>query len=146
MEGQFPTYGPVPGDDGSESFHCEIVSDLVHDGPSAVHIKYEKVTDNSGWWGIATPSGYNAVQHDQFCFWAYVKQPASFRVKMKDTSRKEDGEVVTIETANIWTEICTDIATFAEKGINAQQMDNVNLGFEATWDSAEVWVADLEFR
>lgn len=145
VEGQFPTYGPIPGDAGSENFRCEVVSDLVHTGPAAVHIKYDKVTDNSGWWGIATQNGYDASQHKQFCFWAYAKQPASFRVKMKDTSLKEEGYVVTIETANEWNQICTDITKFEEIGINTQQMDNVNLGFEAPWGSAEVWVADLEF-
>jgi hypothetical protein len=146
VEGQFPTYGPIPGNAGSENFRCEVVSDLVHNAPAAVHIKYDKVADNSGWWGIATPNGYDASQHNQFCFWVYAKQPASFRVKMKDTSLKEAGDVVTIETANEWKQICTEITRFEELGVNTQQMDNVNLGFEAPWDSAEIWVADLEFK
>jgi hypothetical protein len=146
LEGQFPTYGPVPGNAGSENYSCEVVSDILHNGPAAVHIKYEKVTDNSGWWGIATPNGYDASQHNQFCFWAYAKEPASFRVKMKDTSLKEEGYVVTIETPNEWKQICTDITMFEGMGVNTKQMDNVNLGFEAPWDSAEVWVTDLEFK
>lgn len=152
VEGQFPTYGPIPGDAGSENFHCEVVSNpdtdpnSDHKPSQTVHVTYEKVADNSGWWGIATPNGYDASKHNEFCFWVYAKEPASFRVKMKDTSLKEEGYVVTIETANEWKQICTDITRFEEMGVNTQQMDNVNLGFESPWGSAEVWVTDLEFK
>jgi hypothetical protein len=144
--GQFPIHGPVDGA-GAEDFHCEVVSDLVHDLPMAVHIKYAKVTDNNGWWGVATPNGYNASKYSQLCFWAYTNQPfQSFRVKMKDTSGMENGVPVTIKTANKWEPICTDVSKFKELGINTEKMDNINLGFEAPLGSAEIWVADFEFK
>lgn len=151
-DGQFPIHGPVEGA-GAGNFHCEVVPNpdpnSAHKPSQTVHITYEKVTDNDGWWGIATPNGYDASQHKQFCFWAYAKQPASFRVKMKDRStpeKKEAGPAVTINTTDVWEQICTDISAFEDLGINTQQMDNVNLGFEAPLGSAEIWVADLEFR
>ena len=144
-EGQFPMYGPV--DDPTEKyFLCEAVYDLVHEGQMAVHLKYENVGSNVGWWGIATPNGYVASQHRQVCFWAYAQAPnQSFRVKMKDTTLKEEGFVETIEVPNQWERICTDISKFADEGILVDQMDNVNIGFEQPTDSAEIWVAEFEF-
>ena len=142
---QFPLYGPVDGADAQHIF-CEAVSDPTHRGSIAVHFRYEKVDKNSGWFGIATPNGYDASVHKQLCFWAYAKQPRqTFRVKMKDTSRKEDGPIVTIGVVNEWEQICTDISKFRELGINVAQMDNVNLGFEDPLGSAEIWIADFEF-
>ena len=81
------------------------------------------------------------------CFWAYAKQERqTFRFKMKDTSRNEEGFATTVSKVNDWEEICRDVSEFADLGINVQQMDNVNLGFEAPLGSAEVWIADFEFR
>jgi hypothetical protein len=146
VEGQYPIYGPVEGE-GAQDIFCEAVTDLVHDGPLAIHYRYTKVDKNSGWFGIATPNGYDASQHEQLCFWAYAMQPRqTFRVKMKDTSLKEAGVVTTISRVNEWEEICTDISEFSALGINVQQMDNINLGFEDPLGSAEIWIADFEFR
>ena len=144
--GQFPIYGPAEGA-GAEDILCEAVTDLVHEGPLAVHFRYTKVDKNVGWFGIATPNGYDASQHEQVCFWAYAKQPRqTFRFKMKDTSKNEDGFETAISKVNEWEEICRDISEFAALGINVEQMDNVNLGFEDPLGSAEIWIADFEFR
>jgi hypothetical protein len=141
--GQFSFYGPVT----EPEFSCEAVYDLVRSGPIAIHIKYENAGNNYGFWGFATPNGYDTSKHRQLCFWAYAKQPSqSFRVKMKDTTRQESGVITTIDIANRWKEICTDISAFAEQGIHVDKMENVNLGFEKPTGSAEVWVADFEFR
>ncbi|HEY3473878.1 MAG TPA: hypothetical protein VGK56_04665, partial [Anaerolineales bacterium] len=146
VEGQYPIYGPVEGAD-AEHILCEGVTDIVHDGALAVHYRYTRVDKNAGWFGIATPNGYDASQHDQLCFWAYARQPRqTFRVKMKDTSLNEAGVVTTISKVNEWEEICTDISEFAALGINVEQMDNVNLGFEDPLGSAEIWIADFTFR
>ncbi len=145
-DGQFPIYGPVEGSD-AQHISCEAVSDLTHSGPMAVHFRYEKVGENSGWIGIATPNGYDASVHKQLCFWAYAKQPLqTFRVKMKDTSRNEKGAVVTIRAVDEWEQICTDISAFEDLGINTKKMDNINLGFEAPLGSSEIWIADFEFK
>lgn len=141
--GQFPIYGPVT----ETRFLCEAVYDIVHDSSMAIHIKYENVGQNFGWWGVATPNGYNAGIHKKLCFWAYTQAPnQSFRFKMKDTARREKGIDTTIETPNQWQEVCADIGEFAALGIQVEKMDNVNLGFEAPYGSAEVWVADFEFK
>ena len=144
--GQFSMYGPV-GDPDETNFLCEAVYDKVHEQPMAVHIKYENVGTNFGWWGVATPNGYDASGHSQVCFWAYALEPnQSFRMKMKDTTKREQGVVTTIETPNEWTRICTDISKFAELGILVDKMDNVNLGFERPTGSAEIWIAEFEFK
>jgi hypothetical protein len=142
--GQFPFYGPLT----EPKFLCEAVYDLVHiPGKMAIHIKYENVGTNFGWWGIATPNGYDASRHRQLCFWAYAKQSnQSFRVKIKDTTHKERGDIVTVEVPNEWAQICTDVSRFQEQGIEVSKMDNVNLGFEEPSGSAEIWVADFEFK
>lgn len=144
--GQFSMYGPV-GDPKDTNFLCQAVYDIVHTpGKMAVHINYKNVGTNFGWWGIATPNGYDASQHRQVCFWAYAQEPnQSVRVKMKDTTKKEEGVIVTIEHTNEWEQICTDISTFKDKGILVDQMDNINLGFEQPTGSAQIWVADFEF-
>jgi hypothetical protein len=144
--GQFPIYGPAEGAEAQHIF-CEAVTDPVHEGALAVHFRYTRVGENSGWVGVATPNGYDASQHEQLCFWAYAKQERqTFRFKMRDTSRNEKGFVTTISKINDWEEICRDVSEFAGLGINVQQMDNVNLGFEAPLGSAEIWIADFEFR
>jgi hypothetical protein len=149
VDGQFPMYGP----ETEPNFLCEAVYDLVHTlGGMAVHIKYENVGANFGWWGIAIkdPDSYDASQHRQLCFWAYAQQPnQSFRVKMKDKTpapENEAGGVTTIEIANEWKQICTDISKFVDEGIEPDKMDNINLGFEQPSGSAEIWVADFEFK
>ena len=149
VNGRFPMYGP----ETEPNFLCEAVYDLVHTlGGMAVHIKYENVGANFGWWGIAiqSPDSYDASQHRQLCFWAYAQQPnQSFRVKMKDKTPPPDneaGDVTTIEVANEWKQICTDISKFVDKGIEPDKMDNINLGFEQPSGSAEIWVADFEFK
>ena len=142
-EGQIPFYGPVE----EPKYACEAVYDIVHDHPLAVHLKYENVEANFGWWGIGTPKGYDAASFNQICFWAYTQQPnQSFRLKMKDTSRKENGLIIILEQANQWTQVCTALAKFADLGIKLDSLENVNLGFEQPTGSAEVWVADFEFK
>jgi hypothetical protein len=143
VEGQFPFYGPPD----EPAYACEAVYDVVHNQPLAVHLKYENVGANFGWWGIATPNGYDATSHNEICFWAYARQPnQSFRLKIKDTARKEDGIIIILEPANQWTELCTDLTKFAGFGIRLDRLENVNLGFEQPTGSAEVWVADFEFK
>jgi hypothetical protein len=142
-DGQISFYGPVD----EPKYACEAVYDVVHNQPLAVHIKYENAGANFGWWGIGTPKGYDASSYNQICFWAYAQQPnQSFRLKMKDTSRKENGVIITLEPANQWTQICTDLTKLADLGIKLKSLENVNLGFEQPTGTAEVWVADFEFK
>jgi hypothetical protein len=154
VTGQFPMYGPV-GEVTETNFLCEAVSDIVHNEPLAVHIKYELTYNennepNVGWWGIATPNGYDASEHSQICFWAYAEQPyQSFRLKMKDTSGRSENEKwvdIILDEANKWKEICTEVTRFSDQGINVESLENVNLGFQEPTGSAEIWVADFEFR
>jgi hypothetical protein len=146
VNGQFPMYGP----ETEPNLLCEAVYDRVHTpGGMAVHIKYENVGTNFAWWGIAIkdPDSYDASQHSRLCFWVYAEQPnQAFRVKMKDKTRKEAGDVVTTELTGQWDEICTNISDFADAGIQVDRMDNVNLGFEQPSGSAEIWIADFEFK
>jgi hypothetical protein len=142
-EGQTSFYGPVE----EPLYACEAVYDLVHSQPLAVHLKYENAGANFGWWGIGTPNGYDATSFREICFWAYAHQPnQAFRLKMKDMASKEDGIILLLEPANQWTELCTDLAKFADLGIKVDRLMNVNLGFEQPTGSAEVWVADFEFK
>ena len=142
--GQFPMYGPL------EDSHvlCQAVYDIVHTpGGMAVHVKYENAGTNFGWWGVATPNGYDASQYKQLCFWAYAQAPnQSFRIKMKDTTKKEKGVVTIIDWTNEWKQICTNLSEFSDQGIQPDRMDNVNLGFEQPTGSAEIWIADFEFK
>lgn len=145
VNGQYPIYGPVNPPDSK--FLCEAVYDLVHTpGKLAVHIKYQNVGTNFGWWGVATPNGYDASQYNRLCFWAYTQAPnQAFRFKMKDTTRTEKGIVTVIEKANEWQEVCADISDFAALGLQVDKMDHINLGFEQPTGSAEIWIADFEF-
>ena len=143
VDGQIPFYGPAD----EPKYSCEAVYDIVHSQPLAVHLKYENVGANFGWWGVATPNGYDATSYTELCFWAYAQQPnQAFRLKMKDTTPKESGVIVILEQASQWTEICSDLTKFAELGIRLDRLENVNLGFEQPTGSAEVWVADFEFK
>lgn len=144
VDGQFPMYGP----EGDSNILCQAVYDLVHTpGKMAVHFKYENVGANFGWWGVATPNGYDASQYKQLCFWAYAQAPnQSFRFKMKDMTRKEKGIVTTLERTNEWQQICADLSEFSKLGIQVDKMNNVNLGFEQPTGSSEIWIADFEFR
>ena len=143
VEKQISFYGPVD----EPRYDCEAVYDIVHNQPLAVHLKYESAGGNFGWWGIGTPNGYDVTGYDEICFWAYAQQPnQSFRLKMKDTSFKEDGLIIILEQANQWTQICTDLTEFADRGIKLDRLDNVNLGFEQPTGTAEIWVADFEFK
>ncbi len=143
VDGQFPIYGP----EGDPNILCQAVYDIVHNARLAVHVKFENVGTNFGWWGIATPDGYDASPYNQLCFWAYAQQPnQSFRVKMKDTTGQEKGVSVTIQVTNQWNQVCTDISEFSDRGIQVDMMDNINLGFEQPTGSAEIWVADFEFK
>jgi hypothetical protein len=113
----------------------------------AIHIKFESYQENFGWWGIATPNGYDAASYDQICLWAYAEEPfQSFRFKMKDTAGHEEGPIITLEQTNEWEEVCVDITEFAELGINVASLDNINLGFETPTGSAEIWLADFKFN
>lgn len=142
-DGQFPMYGPLT----ETRFSCQGVYDIFHDEPLAVHIEYENVGKNFGWWGIATPKGYNAATYSEICFWAYAQRPnQSFRLKMKDTNKKEDGVIIILAEANQWKQICTDLTEFSDLGIQLDSLDNVNLGFEEHTKSAEIWVDDFEFK
>lgn len=80
-----------------------------------------------------------------FCAYAHTPNQA-FRLKLKDTNAKEEEVIILIEPANEWTEICTDLAEIAELGIRLDSLENVNLGFEQPTGSAEIWVADFEFK
>ena len=144
VDGQFPMYGP----ERDPNILCQAVYDVVHTlGSMAVHFRYENVGPNFGWWGVATPNGYDASQHRQLCFWAYTQTPnQSFRFKVKDTTGAEKGIVTTIEKSNEWQEVCANISEFAALGLQMDKMDNVNLGFEQPTGSAEIWVADFEFK
>jgi len=142
--GQFPMYGPL----GDSHVLCQAVYDIVHTpGGMAIHVKYENAGTNFGWWGIATPNGYDASQYKQLCFWAYEQVPnQSFRFKMKDTTKQEKGIVTTLEKTNEWQQICADLADFSNLGVHVDKMDNVNLGFEQPTGSAEIWIADFQFE
>jgi hypothetical protein len=145
--GQFAMYGPLP----ETNLLCQAVYDIVHTpGKMAVHVKYENVGTNFAWWGVATPNGYDASQHSQLCFWAYAEKPnQSFRVKMKDmakTPKSENGVVTTIGVTNQWKQICTNISVFSDLGVQVDKMENINLGFEQPTGSAEIWIADFEFK
>jgi hypothetical protein len=144
LDGQFPMYGP----EGDPNILCQAVYDIVHTpGSMAVHFRYQNVGPNFGWWGVATPNGYDASKHRQLCFWAYTQTPnQSFRFKVKDTTGAEKGIVTTIEKSNEWQEICADISDFAAMGLQMDRMDNVNLGFEQPTGSSEIWIADFEFK
>ena len=144
VDGQFPMYGP----EGDSHILCQAVYDLVHTpGKMAVHFKYENVGTNFGWWGVATPNGYDASQYKQLCFWAYAQVPnQSFRFKMKDMARHEKGIVTTLEKTNEWQQICADLSVFSDLGIQVNNMNNVNLGFEKPTGSSEIWIADFEFK
>jgi hypothetical protein len=143
VERQSSFYGP----EDEPNYSCEAVYDTVHNQPLAVHIKYENVGANFGWWGISTPEGYDATSYRELCFWVYAQQPnQAFRLKMKDTTGKENGVVTILEPANQWTEICTDLNRFADLGIKLNSLENINLGFEQPTGSAEIWVADFEFK
>ncbi len=143
VSGQMSFYGPLE----ESGYVCEAVYDVVHTQSLAIHIAYENIGENVGWWGIGTPTGYDAASYGQICFWAYAQQPnQAFRLKMKDTAGKENGVVTILEPANQWAEICTDLNKFAELGIKLNSLENINLGFEQPTGSAEIWVADFEFR
>jgi hypothetical protein len=143
VSGQTSFYGPLE----ELGYVCEAVYDIVHTQSLAIHIMYENMGENVGWWGIGTPEGYDAVSYDQICFWAYAQQPnQAFRLKMKDTTGTENGVITILEPANEWTEICTDLNAFADLGIELNSLENINLGFEQPTGSAEIWVADFEFR
>jgi hypothetical protein len=142
--GQFPIYGP----ETETRFLCQAVYDRVHDdGQMSVHIKFESFQENFGWWGIATPNGYNAALFSEICLWAYVQEPnQSFRLKMKDTAKKEKGIIIILEITNEWEEVCVELTKFVELGVKVTSLDNVNLGFETPTGGAEIWIADLEFK
>jgi len=143
VDGQIPFYGPVD----EPKYACEAVYDIVHNQPLAVHIKYENTGRNFGYWGIATPKGSDAKSYSEICFWVYAQQPnQSFRLKMKDTSLKENGVIIILEEVNQWTQICTDLTEFSDLGIQLDRLENINLGFEQRTGSAEIWVADFEFK
>jgi len=145
VEGQYPIYGPV----GEPRLLCQAVYDIVHDRTMAVHIKFESYQANYAWWGVAFAkmNPYNAASHSQICFWAYAKeQNQSFKLKMKDTAGHEKGVVITIDKPSEWQEVCTDVTEFVKLGIKVDSLENFNLGFETPTGSAEVWVADFEFR
>jgi hypothetical protein len=142
VQGQFPIYGPI-----DPRFVCEAAYGIVHDKPLAVHIAYENVDNNFGWWGIATPNGYDTASYSEICFWAFAQQPnQSFRLKLKDINQKEKGVIIILEEANQWKQICTDLTKFSDLGIALGRLENVNLGFEQPTGSAEIWIADFEFR
>jgi len=143
VEGQFPIYGPVT----EPNFTCEGVYDLTYSGGQlAVRLKYEQVGSNYGYWGIATPNGYDASSYSEICFWAYAQEPNQpFYLKMKDTSGLEKSFKVFVEGANEWEQICTPLNEFSKQGVKLNQMENVNLGFDTDNGSAEVWVGDFEF-
>lgn len=143
VEGQNSFYGPVD----EPLYACEAVYDIVHTQPLAVHLKYENAGENFGWWGIGTPNGYDASSYSEICFWGFARQPnQAFRLKMKDTTSKENGVIVILEQANQWTQLCADLTKFADLGIRLDRLENVNLGFEQPTGSAEVWVTDFEFK
>jgi hypothetical protein len=143
VEGQNSFYGPVD----EPLYACEAVYDIVHTQPLAVHLKYENAGENFGWWGIGVLNGYDASAYSKICFWGFAGQPnQAFRLKMKDTTPKENGVIVILEQANQWTQLCTDLTKFVELGIRIDRLENLNLGFEQPTGSAEVWVADFEFK
>lgn len=143
VDGQLPFYGPVNDPD----FICEGVYDLTHTGQLAVRIDFELVGDNSGYWGIGTPNGYDASSFREICFWAYAQEPnRPFYLRMKDISGLERNVKVLVVGANEWEQICAPLTEFSDQNVQLDQMENVNLGFNSDNGSVVVWVDDFEFR
>jgi len=146
VDGQFPFYGPLE----ETKFSCEGVYDIVHSAPLAVHIKFTRAGKNFGFWGIGVKKGFDGFDvsgYSEVCFWAYtIKPDQSFRLKLRELGTTDKGIVVTVDTANQWQEICTDLNEFADMGVKLDNLENVNLGFESDIDSTEVWVDDFELK
>ena len=146
VDGQFPFYGPLD----KNYFSCTGVYDIVHSAPMSVHIKYEKIGSNFGWWGIGVKTGFDGfdiTSYNQICFWAYAQKPdQAFRLKVKEPGKSDKGVIVVVEQPNQWQQICRDLTELSDLGVRLDRLENVNLGFEADIGSAEVWVDDFEFK
>ncbi|HUF00277.1 MAG TPA: hypothetical protein VMN99_13550 [Anaerolineales bacterium] len=143
VNGQFPFYGE-PND---PNFLCQGVYDRFHTEPLSVRIEYKNVDTNYGFWGVATPDGYDALQFSQLCFWAYAENPnQAFRLKLRDTNDVEMGVVINLDEAGRWINICTPLSKFTEQGVSIGALINVNLGFEEPTGSAIIWADDFEFK
>jgi hypothetical protein len=142
-QGQFPFYGLL--DD--PNFQCHAVYDRFHTAPMAVKLDYRNAGKNYGFWGIATPNGYDASRFSKLCFWAYAERPnQAFRLKMRDLSDVEKGVALNVELAQEWSQLCTELVKISEQGVRLDRLKNVNLGFEQTSGTAIVWVDDFELK
>lgn len=148
VDGRFPIYA---GDDGipRPKFLCQGVFDVVHSAPLAIRIEFRSDDNADGWWGIATPKGYDLTQLDvsEVCFWVYAEeQLQAFRLKLKGPRTVERGVDIEVVKVREWTQICTPLAKFSDQGVDLTRLDNVNLGFNKETKSATIWVDDFEFK
>lgn len=143
VESEFPFYGPL--DD--PNFRCQGVFDLIFSEPVAVMIDYKNVGDNSGYWGIGIPVGFDASGFRELCFWAYSKNPAqSFYLRAKDTNNSEKRLLISLESSNEWTQSCKPLSDFEKLGVELSQIENFNLGFDKDSGNATIWVDDFELK
>jgi len=147
VPGQRAFYGPL--DESQKVFLCEGVREFYRSEPVSVRIEYHPVRDTGkfGFFGIGTLGGYDITRFKQICLWTYATQPDQvFRLKIRDTNEKEEGENVTVPDTNKWSQICVDLSVFANQGVNLSSLVNINLGFEEQNGDATIWVDDFEFK
>lgn len=137
--GQFPFYSKIV------PFQCEVSFDPVYSEPVSLHMKYTAdILD--GYWGVATPHGYDASHYDAICLWAYGLDPLqSFMVNLRDITKTEkSSSVQNLLKRDEWTEFCIPLSQY--DGVQLDQLENVNIHFSQGTGDVDIWVDDFEYR
>jgi hypothetical protein len=63
---------------------------------------------------------------------------------MKDINNREDGIIIVLQDEDNWERVCTPLTEFSDLGIQLDNLENINLGFNTDSHGAEIWVDDFE--
>jgi hypothetical protein len=110
-------------------------------------MEYDATFGDVGYWGIATPSGYDASQFSEICFWVYAKMDfQSFTVNVKDAVGVERPSAPLVAKSDNWTQFCIPLSQYEILGVQLDRLNNINVHFEQPGGDAVIWVDDFEFR
>lgn len=128
------------------NFECKLVTDIVHSGYLAMRLDYEAGNDD-GYWGIATTEGFDASKFGDVCIWAYAEERLqTFTINLKDMAGTEKPSTPqTIVETNKWKQFCVPLTQYSARGVQLDQLENVNIHFNKALGDAVIWVDDIKF-
>ncbi len=131
-----------------EYFSCEVTT-IPDTQTKAIKFTYDdlKTPNKYAYFGVGPLNGFDATLFNSICIRAFSEDfNQGIWLDIKDEAGEEGRELITFEESDNEELVCVELERYANRNVNLEQLDNVNISFNNKSGTSEIWLIKIFFR